>query len=95
MPIVEASVAIAAPRDVVREVIADPTRHSEFGTFVSEVVVASADPIGQGTVYRETSGPGIFKSKSQWTITEFKSARATVGSGGRQKHAQARNEADA
>ncbi len=71
MPTIEASVVIAAPRSVVWDLIADPTRHSEFGSFVSDVVVASPEPIARGTVYHETSGPGFLKSKSQWTISEF------------------------
>ena len=71
VPTIEASVEVAAPRHVVWELLADPTRHTEFGTFVSEVVLASSAPIGPGTVYHETSGPGFMKSTSQWTITEF------------------------
>lgn len=71
MPSGEASVDIAAPREVVWDLISDPTRHTEFGTFVSEVSVVSAGPTSSGTVYRETSGPGFMKSSSEWTITEF------------------------
>jgi uncharacterized protein YndB with AHSA1/START domain len=71
MPTVESSITIEAPRQVVWDLIADPTRHTEFGTFVSEVSVVSPGPIGRGTVYRETSGPGFMKSKAEWTITEF------------------------
>ena len=54
---------IAAPPSIVWELIADPSRHTEFGTFVSEVQWASTTPIGRGTVYHETSGPGFMKSK--------------------------------
>lgn len=81
MPTVEASVEIAAPRSIVWELIADPTRHTEFGTFVAEVVLASPAPVGRGTVYHERAGPGFMKSKSQWTITEFDPPRRLVHEG--------------
>ena len=47
----EASVEVAAPPNIVWELIADPSRHAEFGTFVAEVQLASPAPIGRGTVY--------------------------------------------
>lgn len=71
MPSVEAAVVIAAPREVVWALISDPTRHTEFGTVVSEVSVVTAGPTIKGTIYRETSGPGFLKTRSEWTITEF------------------------
>jgi uncharacterized protein YndB with AHSA1/START domain len=81
MPTVEASVEVAAPPYIVWELIADPSRHTEFGTFVSEVQLASPTPIGRGTVYHETSGPGFMKSKSQWTIIEFEPPTRLVHEG--------------
>ncbi|MBA2633954.1 MAG: SRPBCC family protein [Chloroflexi bacterium] len=71
MPSIRASVDIAAAREVVWDLISDPSRHTEFGTFVSEVNVVSSGPVTKGTVYRETSGPRRMKSSSEWTITEF------------------------
>lgn len=44
MPTVEASVEVAAPPNIVWELIADPSRHTEFGTFVSEVQLVSPLP---------------------------------------------------
>jgi uncharacterized protein YndB with AHSA1/START domain len=81
MPSDGASVEIAAPREVVWDLISDPTRHTEFGTFVTEVNVVSAGPTSKGTVYRETSGPGFMKSSSEWTITEFDAPSRLVHEG--------------
>lgn len=81
MPSTKASVEIAAPREVVWRLIADPTRHTEFGTFVSDVEVISVGPVRQGTVYRETSGPRFMKSSSEWTITELEPPSRLVHEG--------------
>lgn len=81
MPSAKASVEIAAPREVVWSLICDPTRHTEFGTFVSDVSVVTVGPVGPGTVYRETSGPRFMKSSSEWTITEFEPPRRLVHEG--------------
>lgn len=81
MPSATASIDIAAPPDVVWRLIADPARHIEFGTFVSDVSVASVGPVGRGTVYRETSGPRFLKSSSEWTITEFEPPSRLVHEG--------------
>lgn len=67
----EGSVEIAAPRQAVWNVISDPSRHTEFGTFVREVRLVSEGELGEGTVYREKSGPGFMKSAGEWTITAF------------------------
>jgi uncharacterized protein YndB with AHSA1/START domain len=65
------SVEIAAPRQNVWRVLADPSRHTEFGTFVDEVRFLTEGEAHEGTVYRERSGPGFMKSESEWTITKF------------------------
>lgn len=64
-------VEIAAPRQTVWAFMADPSRHTELGTFVDEVTLATKGEIGEGTVYYERSGPAFMKSKSEWTITSF------------------------
>jgi hypothetical protein len=51
--------------------MADPRTHAELGTFIQWVKVLSDQPIAEGTVYRERSGPGFMKSESEWTITTF------------------------
>ncbi|MDQ3216365.1 MAG: SRPBCC family protein [Actinomycetota bacterium] len=71
MPVVEGLVEIAAPRQTVWEFMADPSRHTELGTFVDEVTLATKGEICEGTVYYERSGPAFMKSKSEWTITSF------------------------
>lgn len=81
MPSIADSVEIAASRPFVWSLIGDPTRHTEFGTFVSNVSVVSAGPVGRGTVYRETSGPRFMRSSSEWTITEFEPPSRLVHEG--------------
>ena len=56
MPVVEGSVEIAAPRQTVWEFMADPSRHTELGTFVDEVTLVTKGEIGEGTVYHERRG---------------------------------------
>jgi hypothetical protein len=51
------------------EFMADSSSHTELGTFVDEVTLATNGEIGEGTVYYERSGPAFMKSKSEWTIT--------------------------
>lgn len=75
---VEGSVEIAAPREVVWAILADPRRHSDLGTFVAEVTITTTEEVGEGTVYRERSGPGFMKSASEWTITKFDPPREVV-----------------
>lgn len=81
MPSHSASVTIAAPNQTVWDLIADPTRHTEFGTFVSEVAIVTAGPPRRGTIYRETSGPRFMKSISEWTINEFEPPSRLVHEG--------------
>jgi Polyketide cyclase / dehydrase and lipid transport len=75
---VEGSVEIGASRQVVWDVLADPTRHTEFGTFVADVKLVTEGDVGEGTVYRERSGPPFMKSWSEWTITRFDPPRELV-----------------
>lgn len=75
---VEESVQVAAPRKTVWDLLADPLRHSELGTFVEEVKLVTPGEVGEGTVYRERSGPGSMKSESEWTITKFDPPRELV-----------------
>lgn len=81
MPLVEGSVQIAAPRQVVWDLLADPRRHTEFGTFVVEVTVVTEGEVREGTVYRERGGPGFMKSESDWAITKFDPPRELVHTG--------------
>lgn len=62
---------IAASRQTVWNVLANPSRHTEFGSFVDEVRLVTEGEVGEGTVYRERSGPGFMKSESEWSITKF------------------------
>lgn len=78
MPLDEGSVQIAAPRQAVWDLLADPRRHSELGTFVAEATVVTEGEVREGTVYRERSGPGFMKSESEWTITRFDPPRELV-----------------
>lgn len=71
MTMVEGSVQIAAPRQAVWDLLADPRRHTELGTFVAAVTVLTEGEVREGTVYRERSGPGFMKSESEWTVTRF------------------------
>jgi uncharacterized protein YndB with AHSA1/START domain len=75
---VEGSVEIAAPRQTVWDLLADPRRHTELGTFVAEVTVLTPGDVREGTVYRERSGPGFMKSDSEWTISKLDSPRQLV-----------------
>jgi uncharacterized protein YndB with AHSA1/START domain len=81
MPVVEASVDVEAPRHLVWELIADPRRHTEFGTAVSVVTNVSPGPIAAGTTYRERSGPRYMKSMSEWTVTEYSAPSRLVHEG--------------
>ncbi len=78
MPRVEGTVEIAAPRPVVWDLLADPRRHTELGTFVAEVTVVTEGDVREGTVYRERSGPGFMKSESEWTISRLDPPRELV-----------------
>ncbi len=78
MPLVEDSVHIVAPQQAVWDLLADPRRHTELGTFVAEVTVVTEGEVREGTVYRERSGPGFMKSESEWTITRFDPPRELV-----------------
>jgi hypothetical protein len=75
---VEGSVEIAAPRQVVWDLLADPKRHTELGTFVAELTVITPGEVREGSVYRERSGPGFMKSESEWTITKLESPRQLI-----------------
>lgn len=75
---VEGSVEIAASRQAVWDLLADPTKHTELGTFVEEVKLVTEGEVREGTVYRERSGPGFMKSESEWTITKFNPPRELV-----------------
>jgi uncharacterized protein YndB with AHSA1/START domain len=81
MPSGGASVVVAAPRQIVWDLIADPARHTDFGTYVSEVTVVTPGPIGLGTVYTETSGPRGLRSRSEWRITTFEPPQRLVHEG--------------
>jgi carbon monoxide dehydrogenase subunit G len=78
MPRVEGTVEIAAPRQVVWDLLADPRQHTELGTFVAEVTVVTQGEVREGTVYRERSGPGFMKSESEWTISRLDRPRELV-----------------
>lgn len=78
MPLIQDSVEIAAPLQTVWDLLADPRNHSQLGTFVAEVTVLGQGEVGEGTVYRERSGPGPMKSASEWTITRFDPPRNLV-----------------
>jgi carbon monoxide dehydrogenase subunit G len=75
---VEESVEISAPRQLLWDLLADPKRHTELGTFVAEVTVSTPGDVREGTVYRERSGPGFMKSDSEWTITKLESPRQLI-----------------
>lgn len=75
---IEGSVEIAAPRQAVWDLLADPSRHTEFGTFVAEVRLVTEGEVREGTVYRERSGPAFMKSWSEWTVTRFDPPRELV-----------------
>jgi hypothetical protein len=62
--------------------MADPRTHAELGTFIDWVKVLSDEPVAEGTVYRERSGPGFMKSESEWTITTFDPPRTLVHTSG-------------
>lgn len=79
---VEASVEIAAPVKAVWDHMADPLTHAELGTFIEWVKILSDEPVAEGTVYRERSGPGFMKSESEWTITTFDPPRKLVHTSG-------------
>ncbi len=75
---VEESVEISASRQRVWDLLADPKRHTELGTFVAEVTVSTPGEVREGTIYRERSGPGFMKSDSEWTITKLESPRQVI-----------------
>jgi carbon monoxide dehydrogenase subunit G len=82
MTMVEGSVQIAAPRQAVWDLLADPRRHTELGTFVAAVTVLTEGEVRERTVYRERSGPGFMKSESEWTVTRFDAPRELVHTSG-------------
>jgi hypothetical protein len=69
---------LRSPRQVVWDLLADPKRHTELGTFVAEVTVITPGEVREGSVYRERSGPGFMKSESEWTITKLESPRQLI-----------------
>ncbi len=71
MPRIEGSVEVAAPREVVWEFMSDPTNHVGLGGFLSDVVKQGTGEWGEGSVFRERSGPGPLKSWSEWTVVRF------------------------
>ena len=75
---IEGSVEIAAPRQAVWDLLADPSRHTEFGIVVAEVRLVTEGEVREGTVYRERSGPAFMKSWSEWTVTRFDPPRELV-----------------
>lgn len=79
---VEASIEVAAPLQEVWDHLADPRTHVDLGTFIEWVKVPGDQPIAEGTVYRERSGPGFMKSESEWTITTFDPPRTLVHTSG-------------
>ena len=81
MPLVEDSIEIAAPRQAVWDLLADPRRHTELGAFVAEVTVVTEGEVREGTVYRERGGPGFMKSESDWATTRFDPPRELVHTG--------------
>jgi carbon monoxide dehydrogenase subunit G len=78
MPRVEASVEVAAPRDVIWGVLADPSRYKELGTLIQEVKLVTDGELREGAVYRERSGVGIMKSWREYTISRFDPPREMV-----------------
>ncbi len=70
----------AAPEDV-WDVLNDTDRWPEWVTFTEKVTYVSEGPFGEGTLYRERSGPGPFKSESEWRVTEFDPPRRQVHRG--------------
>ncbi len=51
--------------------MSDPTNHVHLGGFLAEVIVLGDGTWGEGSVYREKSGPGVLKSWTEWTVVVF------------------------
>jgi len=71
MAIIKGSVDIRAPRQVVWDLMCDPSRYSEFGNITDEAHIVSDGPFGEGSVYLESGKVAGMKYKTEWTVTHF------------------------
>lgn len=71
MPIIEGSVDIAAPRQVVWDLMCDVSRYSEFGNVTVEAVLVSEGEFGKGSMYSESGKVAGMKYNAEWTVTHF------------------------
>ncbi len=71
MPRIDGSVEVAARREGVWDFMSDPTNHLRLGNFLGEVILLGDGEWGEGSVYREKSGPGFLKSWTEWTVERF------------------------
>lgn len=81
VPRVQSTVRVEASPEEVWEILIDVDRWPDWVAFTDEVTYVSEGPFGEGTVYRERSGPGPLKSESEWRVTEFDPPRRTVHRG--------------
>lgn len=63
---------IEAPPAQVWSLISDVHRVPEWATMTEELLETSANPIQEGTIYRERSKIGPYVSESEWKVAAFK-----------------------
>ena len=71
MAIINGSIDIRAPRQVVWDLMCDVSRYSEFGNITDEAHIVSDGPFGKGSVYLESGKVAGMKYESEWTVTHF------------------------
>jgi hypothetical protein len=82
VPIIEASIQISAPRQVIWDLISDVTRYPEMGNIAEEAHMVTPGDVGEGSVYSETGRIAGVKSTGEWTISRFDSPEAQTHVGG-------------
>lgn len=75
------SAEVAAPPEVVWELLCDPHRFPELVEVTDRMVEVPDEPMSEGYTYREYGGLGPFKSESEWTVTEFEPKHRQVHEG--------------
>ena len=75
---VRSSVVVAAPAEVVWDVVNDPTVFTEAIDWVFEVWVEDDDELHEGSVYLERAKPGLRAGTYRWEVTAFDPPRRSV-----------------
>lgn len=78
MTSVIASTDIAAPSNVIWELLCDPRRYPEFADPADRMLSVPNEEFGAGIVYREYGGIPPFKAESTWRVMAFEPMQRQV-----------------